>query len=100
VSVALLSRAWCLKMPAAPKAVVLVCADEAGDDGMLPWPSMATLRLRTGLVAHEVRRAVRWLECAGMLRCIYVGGAFTTPDRAQLLLSDQPTARRRMHLVR
>lgn len=93
MSTRLLARAWPLRMPAAPKAVLLSCADEASDDGLLPWPSMAALRLRTGLTVHDVRSAFGWLEQSGLLRRTFNrDDGSDTPEWLHLLPSE-PTQR-------
>lgn len=91
--------AWKLKVPAGPKAVLLSFADEAGDEGMLPWPSMAALRVRTSLTAKDVRQSIAWLERAGLLRCTYAAGA-DVPDLAHLVLNETSPRAARKHRLR
>lgn len=62
-----MAKVWDLRMPPAPKAVLLSLADEADDRGQC-WLSMVRLCHRTCFADSEVRDAIGWLEGAGVLR--------------------------------
>lgn len=67
MSAGVMAKAWELRMPPAPKAVLLSLADEADDHGQCLL-SVVRLCRRTGFAAGDVQEAIGWLEAAGVLR--------------------------------
>jgi hypothetical protein len=67
MSARVMAKVWDMRMPPAPKAVLLSLSDEADDHGRC-WLSIARLCRRTCFEDSDVRTAIGWLEGAGVLR--------------------------------
>jgi hypothetical protein len=65
VSIKLMSLVWDLDLAAGEKLVLLALADQANDEGVQCWPSVATIGKRSGQGERTVRRILRQLEDAG-----------------------------------
>lgn len=66
MSTIIASRCWRLRLPAAPKFVLISLADQANDHGVC-WPSVNTLADRTCYSVRTVQNALRWLQDQGLL---------------------------------
>jgi hypothetical protein len=67
MSIRVMSAAWELPMGAFEKLVLLALADCANDEGEC-WPSIATLKRKTGAGERTIQRAIRGLEAMGVVR--------------------------------
>lgn len=67
MSIAWLSKCWPLQTPSATcKAVLLVLADHADEDGYC-WPKVSTICVRTQYADRAVRNAIQQLESEGFI---------------------------------
>jgi len=62
-----MSLVWDLHLPPGEKLVLLALADQANDEGVQCWPSLARIAHRSGQGERTVRRALRSLENKGHL---------------------------------
>jgi hypothetical protein len=67
MSIKLMSLVWDLDLPAGDKLVLLALADQANDEGVQCWPSIATIARRSGQGERTVRRCISDLEGKGHL---------------------------------
>uniref|UniRef100_UPI003AF62E4A helix-turn-helix domain-containing protein n=1 Tax=Thiolapillus sp. TaxID=2017437 RepID=UPI003AF62E4A len=87
----ILARDWAYRqaLRAPEKPVLVALAEHVGGAGRECWPSLARLALMTGYSERTVRRALRALEAAGLVRierrpgrpALYSLNLSTTPDR-------------------
>lgn len=93
MSVRVMSQVWDLAVPAFEKLVLLALADCANDEG-LAWPSIATLKRKSGAGERTIYRAIAHLEALGVLtieRIIGKGNRYLiTPARAAPLPDRHP----------
>jgi DNA-binding FadR family transcriptional regulator len=61
-----MGQVWDLALPAFEKLVLLALADCANDEGLC-WPSIATLKTKSGASERTVQRAIKHLEDMGVL---------------------------------
>lgn len=66
MSVHISSQVWALDMQSGRKLVLLALADMANDEGIC-WPSISSLRKRTGMSERAVQLHLRELQAAGLL---------------------------------
>jgi hypothetical protein len=66
MSIRMMSAVWELALPAFEKLVLLALADCANDEGEC-WPSIATLKRKTGAGERTIQRAIRALELEGVV---------------------------------
>lgn len=88
-----MSQVWEIAVPAFEKLVLLALADCANDEG-LAWPSIATLKRKTGAGERTIYRAIAAMEGQGILsieRIIGKGNKYRlTPARAAPLPERHP----------
>lgn len=72
-----MAKCWPLEMPTAQKFVLISLADQANDEGVC-WPSVGSVIKRTGLSEASVRRAIKSLEKAELIRAEREPGKATT----------------------
>ena len=87
----ILARDWAYSQAlAAPaKPVLVALAEHVSGEGRACWPSVSRLARMTGYAERTVRRALRALEAAGLVRierrpgrpALYSLNLSTTPDR-------------------
>ena len=68
-----MSAVWDLKISTFEKLVLLALADCANDEGEC-WPSIATLRRKTGAGERTIQRSIDSLQKAGLLKRTIVTG--------------------------
>lgn len=73
MSVRVMSAVWDLDLSTFEKLVLLALADCANDDGEC-WPSIATLKRKTGAGERTIQRSINALEAAGVLKRVIVVG--------------------------
>ena len=73
MSVRVMSQVWEIAVPAFDKLVLLALADCANDEG-LAWPSIATLKRKTGASERTIYRAIAGMETQGILTIERVAG--------------------------
>lgn len=73
MSVRVMSQVWDLALPAFEKLVLLALADCANDEG-LAWPSIATLKRKSGAGERTIYRAIAAMETLGVLSIERVTG--------------------------
>lgn len=66
MSIAIMTASWGLALPATEKLVLLALADCANDEGEC-WPSIATIKRKTGAGERTIQRAIRSLEECGVV---------------------------------
>lgn len=79
-----MSQVWDLALPAFDKLVLLALADCANDEG-LAWPSIATLKRKSGAGERTVYRAIAAMESLGILtieRIVGKGNRYTITPAA------------------
>lgn len=79
MSVRVMSQVWDLALPSFEKLVLLALADCANDEG-LAWPSIATLKRKSGAGERTIYRAIASMESLGVLtieRVIGKGNRYT-----------------------
>ncbi len=68
-----MSQVWDLTLPAFDKLVLLALADCANDEG-LAWPSISTLKRKSGAGERTVYRAIVAMEALGILSIERIAG--------------------------
>lgn len=73
MSTIIMSKCWPLKMPPAPKSVLISLADNANDQGHC-WPAITTICQRTCFKRTAVINAIKWLEDHGAISVDHTTG--------------------------
>lgn len=96
MSVRIMTQVWATDLPnAGNKIVLLALADNANDEGTC-YPSLSTLARKCSMTARSVRRNLRDLEAAGLVRSEDRDGRSTvyTLDLARAASNDGACAKR------
>jgi hypothetical protein len=96
MSIRVMSQVWDLALPAFEKLVLLALADCANDEG-LAWPSIATLKRKSGAGERTIYRAIVSLETLGVLsieRIIGKGNKYTITPATVAPLPDRHPCRK------
>jgi hypothetical protein len=91
-----MSQVWEVALPAFDKLVLLALADCANDEG-LAWPSIATLKRKTGASERTIYRAIAGMESLGVLtmeRVIGKGNRYHITPAAVAPLPDRHPCQR------
>jgi hypothetical protein len=73
MSIRVMSQVWDLALPAFEKLVLLALADCANDEGEC-WPSVSTLKRKTGAGERTIQRSIRALETLGIVERVETYG--------------------------